>query len=180
MRPPFIQITRHLYEEPYHLNLVILSSNGLASGGLEFYSNTSDIEKLGHDLSDFQAHERENHLFELGSELPKDNFAFYFRMRAYGKGKSTHADNSKTRCFIQLRLNNNEPADVSFNDPPLLTDFRIETDFENINKIGNLLVNFAKLKHQRLLWSPSEILLDDELNQNVQDNMAAALASLPN
>ncbi|MEL6688659.1 MAG: hypothetical protein AAFP97_13725, partial [Pseudomonadota bacterium] len=87
---------------------------------------------------------------------------------------------SKTRCFIQLRLNNNEPADVSFSNPPQLTDFHIETDFENINKLGNLLINFGKLKHKRLLWSPSQLLLDNELNQNFQDNMAAALASLPN
>ena len=179
MRRPFIQITRHLYEEPYHLNLVILASNGIASGGLEFYSNTSDIEKLGSDLSNFQAHERENHIFELGSEIPKDNFGFYFRMRAYGKGKLTLADNSKTRGYIQLRLNNNEPANVSFSDAPLLTDFHIETDFEGINKLGNLLNDFAKLKHQRLLWSPSKSLLDNALEQRGSDNLAAALASLP-
>ena len=46
----FIQITRHLYEEPYHLNLVIIASNGLAMGSLEFYLNTSALKDIGEAL----------------------------------------------------------------------------------------------------------------------------------
>jgi len=35
------------YEEPYQLNLVILASNGMSSGGLEFYTNTTRLEEIG-------------------------------------------------------------------------------------------------------------------------------------
>ena len=183
MRNPFIQITRHLYEEPYQLNLVILASNGLASGGLEFYSNTSQLEKLGHALRDFPSHDSANHLFELGSERPEDNFGSYFRLRAHGKKRLTYVDNSRTRCYIQLRLNNNASVKDYIIDAPQLTDFNIEADFESVKNLGILLVNFAKLEHQRLFWNPSEGLLDNELefsDRRVGDNIEAALASLPN
>lgn len=182
MRESFIQITRHLYEEPHHLNLVILASNGIASGGLEFYCNTTQIQKLGNDLINFKAHARANHLFELGSERPEDNFGFYFRLRAHGKGKLTYADNSKTRCFLQIRLNNNESPKDYFDDFPQLTDFNIETDFASVRDLGTQLVRFAKLKHSRLFWCLSEALVDNKLEfseRRAGDNMAAALASLP-
>ena len=182
MRNPFIQITRHLYEEPYQLNLVILASNGLASGGLEFYSNTTHLEKLGQALSDFPSHDRANHLFELGSERSEDNFGYYFRLRAHGKKKLAYGDNRRTRCYIQLRLNNNASAKDHFIEAPQLTDFNIEADFESVRNLGSLLVGFAKLEHQRLSWSPSEGFLDNELefsDRRDGDNIEAALASLP-
>lgn len=178
MKPPFIQITRHLYEEPHHLNLVILASNGLASGGMEFYLNTVQVKELGRALSDFPTHDKANHLFELGSERPEDNFGHYLRLR-------TFANNSRILCSIQLRLNNNEPPNSGKNlVQPQLTDFVIETNSESIKNLGKLLVNFSKLKHQRLFWSPKEGFIDNELQfserrSGTDENIAAALASLP-
>lgn len=89
----FIQLSRHLYEEPYHLNLVIIASNGLASGSLEFYTNPGKIAELGSALKTFPSHQRSSHLFEIGSEYPEDQFAFYLRLRV-------QALNEKDKCLF--------------------------------------------------------------------------------
>ena len=175
MTRPFIQITRHLYEEPYHLNLVIIASNGFACGSLEYYLNTTQIKELGQALEGFPSHDRSNHLFELGSERPEDNFAHYLRLR-------TFANNSKINCSIQIRLNNNASNQVHSFDQPQLTDFIIKANAESINNLGSLLVRFAKLKHQRLFWCPTEGFIDNKLqfpDRQCGDNIAAAFASLP-
>ena len=172
----FIQITRHLYEEPYQLNLVIIASNGLASGGLEFYSNRERLFELGKSLEEFPSHEKSKFLFESGSEYREDRHAFYLRMRA-------KALNDREKCLLQIRLNNSQAHDQikTFEDPQL-TDFSIRTSAEAINRLGALLVTFSKLEHQRLYWSPTESWLDNLLahkERQVGDVLDAALASLP-
>jgi len=177
----FIQITRHLYEEPYQLNFVILASNGLATGGMEFYSNTESIYGIGESFLNFPRHDRSNYLFERGSERPEDNFGWYFRLRVY-------ANNSMENCSIQLRMNNNAPPNVLrprdgiYYVNSQLTDFIIDIDSENLKNLGGLLVTFSELKHQRLFWSPTKALVDNKLpfaERRAGDNIEAALAALP-
>ncbi len=79
----FIQITRHRYEEPYAINLVILASNGMTSGGLELHINPDRILELGQGLIDFPGNQTSRYLFQYGSEYPEDRFACYFRLHAY-------------------------------------------------------------------------------------------------
>lgn len=181
MNKSFIQITRHLYEEPHHANLVILASNGLASGGLEFYVNTSQIKEIAQGLVSLPRLGRVNYLFELGSERPEDNFGFYFRLRAFGKNMPIYADNSKTNCYIQLRMNNNDSMRDGFLTTAQLVDFTIEADFESVRNLGKSLTIFAKLKHQRLVWTPKNSFVDNDLKFRESitgDNIEAALASL--
>lgn len=52
MRQPFIRITRHPYEEPYHLNLVV-ASNGRQRGELEIYAPPDDLVAMAAQLRDF-------------------------------------------------------------------------------------------------------------------------------
>jgi|GEM_PF-711155 len=181
MKTEFIQITRHLYEEPHQLNLVILASNGMASGGLEFYTNSDRLKALGKALIDFPSHERSNYLFEIGSERPEDRHAYYFRIRVFAK-------NNQSDCAIQLRMNNNNPPNhyqpkwPSYETSPQLTDFEIDSDANNIKKLGGLLIEFAKLEHQRLFWTPVQGVVDNELpflDRRTGDVIESALAAMP-
>lgn len=172
----FIQITRHLYEEPYQLNLVIIASNGYAQGSLEYYSNTNILTDLGTALSTFPKHEKSRHLHQGGSEYPEDRFGWYLRLR-------TQALNSKEKCLLQFRFNNNAKIDRErFYEDPQLTDFSIRTRAENIQRLGRLLCQFAELQHQRLYWTPDNGFVDNELihrERRVGNSLEAARLSLP-
>ena len=172
----FIQITRHLYEEPHQLNLVIIAGNGFAQGALEFYSNTKILSGLGSDLSNFPSHQRSRYLYQGGSEYPEDRHGWYLRLRA-------KALNSMEKCLLQLRFNNNEKFDQErcFEDPQL-TDFSIRAGTESIQRLGALLSEFATLNHQRLYWTPDIGLIDNELmhrERQAGNTLEAARLSLP-
>jgi len=173
---PFIQITRHLYEEPHHLNLVIIASNGRAMGSLEFCLNASDLKDIGSALLKFNYKQNSNYAYELGSENPKAKFAHYFQLRAFptGKGFRSYA--------IQLRLNNNENIrDDGWPYCHQLSDFCIEADIDNLREFGQLLLDFSALKHHRLFWSQENSHLDNKMsnlsgwNTDVLENAFDAL-----
>ncbi|NRA29975.1 MAG: hypothetical protein HRU11_06900 [Parvularculaceae bacterium] len=172
----FIQISRHLYEEPYTLNLVIIASNGYAQGALEFYSNTEILEDLSIAFSTFPDHERARHSYQGGSEYPEDNFGWYLRLMA-------KALNHKEKCLLKLRLNNNARINVDqFMDDPKLTDFSIRTSADSIKRLGEALIEFSKLRHQRLFWTPDDCIVDNNLEyreRRVGDTLEAARLSLP-
>lgn len=180
---PFIQITRHLYEEPYTLNLVIIASNGTAMGSLEFYLNPDNLREIGENLSEFPKFERSNYLFERGRERPEDNHAWYFRFRAYAK-------NNLEECGIHLRLNNNakhnlykgRPGEFTSFETPQLTDFTIDIDAQGIRKLGELIREFSKLNHQRLYWRNETGSLDNNVLEPPTNHghvVTEAFAALP-
>jgi hypothetical protein len=172
----FIQITRHLYEEPHQLNLVIIASNGYAQGALEFYSSTKTLQEIGSALSVFPQNERSGYLYQGGSEYPEDRFGWYLRLRA-------RALNSGEECLLQLRFNNNERNDQErYFETPQLTDFYIRTYANSLQRLGGLLKKFAKLKHQRLYWTPDSGFVDNNLlyrDRIAGDTLEAARLSLP-
>src|SRR5687768_3554832 len=96
---PFIEVVRHPYEEPYHVNLVVTASNGAQFASLEIYANAADLTTYANALRDVPGRAAEA-LWELGSERPEDNFAFYFRLRSYQTSKTG-------QCAVEVRLNNN-------------------------------------------------------------------------
>ena len=161
---PFIQITRHLYEEPYTLNLVIIASNGTAMGSLEFYLNPASLNEIGNALTNFPKFERANYLFERGSERPEDIFAWYLRLRVFAK-------NSLEKCGLHLRFNNNakhntyrgKPGEITSFSTPQLTDFTIDTSSNSVRRLAELLIEFSKLNHQRLYWTLESGHLDNEV-----------------
>jgi hypothetical protein len=134
-----IKITRFPYEEPYHLRLVIEASNGKMNGGVEYYCNANDLNKLGNQLLGFIGKRGEKIVYELGSE--KHRFAFFFSLQVISLDAAGHS-------AIQLRMNNNRP-------PPAteVCEFCIPTDVADINRLGRLLVAFGKLEHRVLEWS---------------------------
>jgi len=144
----FIKITRVPYEEPYHLQLLLEVSNGRQTASLEIYANTESIVDFAKALESFPRHASDAYLFELGSERPEDRWAYYLRIRAFLTDDLGH-------CALLFRMNNNR--DLPYRE---LAEFCVEAEAANINRLGNLLRNFSKLKHSSLFWSADESTLD--------------------
>lgn len=141
---PSITILRYPYEEPYHVHLVIVASNGRLRGQPELYANAGALSQLADKLDVFPRHASDVHLWELGSERPEDGFAFYFRFRLF-------VTNAAGSCAIQLRFNNNQ--DVPQKE---LSEFCIAVEPSGLNRLGRLLREFAKLEQEVLHWTHSE------------------------
>jgi hypothetical protein len=140
MNAPGIRITRHPYEEPYHLRLHIEASNGRVHGSLEYYCDADDLKTLGKQLVDFTGSRNHEIVYELGSEKPSDRFAFFLSLRVRPLDLSGH-------CAVHVRLNNNE-------EPPSreVMEFSIRANVADLNRLGNLLIGFGRLQHLVLEW----------------------------
>ena len=134
-----IEVVRRPYEEPYHLNLVVTASNGLASASLEIYANATDLHMYAKALRGV-ANRTSEALWELGSERTEDNFAFYFRLRA-------HQIKMTGQCAVEVRLNNNRP-------PPdrQVSEFSILALPADLDRLADLFEEFGRLEHRRLKW----------------------------
>lgn len=154
---PSITIIRYPYEEPYHVHLVIVGSNGRTRGQLEFYANAKDLTQLADVLDVFPRHKTDMHLWELGSERPEDRFAFYLRLRLFVTDAAGH-------CAIQLRLNNNQ--DLPQKE---LSEFCIVAEPSGLNRLGMLLREFGNLEQEVLHWTGSEGRLFQTLEQAQQE-----------
>lgn len=175
----FIQLTRHLYEEPYQLNLVVIACSGSAVGSLEFYTNADRLRETGEALSVFPRHDRDTFFCQRGYEEHIRPFGSYLMLHAV-------ALRNTEQCALRLRLNNNgNRPEKSIHLPQLdvqVTDFWLRATRQRIKELGELLVEFSKLEHQRLYWDGSRSLIDNELQfreRRTGDNPAAAFASLP-
>jgi hypothetical protein len=149
----FIQIIRQPYEEPHHLNLVLTASSKNVRSSIEFYVNACSLLEWADAMEKFPMHQSSVYLFELGSEKPEDRFAFYFRLRLFTVNSSGH-------CGIQFRFNNNEPLPQRE-----VAEFCILAEAAQINRLGSLCHEFAKLQQPVLRWS----LTDGRLYDSVQE-----------
>lgn len=139
----YLKLTRIPYEEPYNLELQLEVSNGVFTGALHMYLKRSDIEEIGNALLSFPRNATDVYRFEVGSERAEDRWAYYFLLRAFTFGARQTA--------ILFRLNNN--GDLPFR---ALSEFCVEAEAAHINTLGRLLLEFAKLEHERLVWSSAE------------------------
>lgn len=139
----YIRITRHPYEEPYHINLVLEASNGKQKWKLEFYENAESLRTLAEKLEVFPRHKDDVCLWELGSEYPEDRWAYYFRFRVFLTDASGY-------CAIQIRFNNNHAL-----PDREMVEFCIRAEANQINRLGQLCRTFAELKHEVLVWEGS-------------------------
>ncbi|MFQ5574960.1 MAG: hypothetical protein ACE5E0_04985, partial [Terriglobia bacterium] len=129
---------------PHHVRLLLQASNGRQAGELEIYANVEDLIKCADALSAFPRYKEDVFLWELGSERPEDRCAFYFRLRAFVTNKRGH-------CAINIRLNNNEGLPETE-----ISEFCIPAEPSQINRLGRLFRDFAKLQHETLFWGISE------------------------
>ena len=147
---PFIRITRHPYEEPYHVNLVVMACNGRQQGELEIYASADDLGIIAHRLRGFPQEHGDTVIWELGSERPGDRFAFYFRFRVFQVAASGS-------CAVELRFNNNQA-------PPEreIAEFSLEALPADLDRLAGLLEQFSRLKHRVLEWNVTDgALIED-------------------
>ena len=144
----FLRVTRTPYEEPYHLQLFLEASNGRQSASLEIYINADSLSEIASALIAFPRHASDEYLFEVGSEREEDRWAYYWRFRAFLTDALGHS-------ALLFRFNNNR--ELPYRE---LAEFCIETDPASINRLGELLMGFAKLQHKTLYWSPDASNLD--------------------
>ena len=138
---PYIKITRHEYEEPYHVNLVFEAANKTQSTTLEYYCNATDLSDIAEHLEVFPRHNADVFLYEFGSEKKEDNHSYYFRMRVF-------LVSSLGACAIQIRTNNNEELPNKE-----ISEFCILAEPSQINRLGQLFRTYSKLNHKLLEWS---------------------------
>lgn len=139
-----LKITRHEYEEPYHVNLVFEAANQTQSSILEYYCNASDLFDIAERLEAFPRHNRDVYLYEFGSEKSEDNFSYYFRMRVF-------LINATGKCAIQIRTNNNKALPERE-----ISEFCILAEPSQINSLGQLFRAYSKLNHKILEWTVDE------------------------
>jgi hypothetical protein len=144
MIEPFITVRRHPYEEPYHIQLEFLASNGFFSGTTEIYCNVEDITTLGKALKNFPKKVGDEYSYEYGSEDPTKKFYRYFLLRTYTFDSAGH-------CALQIKINFNtrEPEEG-------LCTFSIQAESAAINRLGELFEQFAKLEHLEMRWNLKE------------------------
>ncbi len=141
---PYIRITRHPYEEPHHVCLVLEASNDSCQTKFEYYCNATDLSDMAESLEIFPRHNSDVFLYEYGSERKEDRWSYYFRFRAFQVNSTGH-------CAIQIRTNNNrELPDLE------ISEFCILAEASQINRLGALFRKFSKLNHKELVWTVDE------------------------
>ena len=107
---------------------------------LEIYANATDLGTLAERIREVPGRKTEA-LWELGSELLQDRFAFYLRLRA-------HQIAPMGQCAVEVRLNNNAaPPDRE------VTEFSIHALPADLDRFADLLEEFGRLEHRQLRWS---------------------------
>ncbi|MEM7016017.1 MAG: hypothetical protein AAF512_01605 [Pseudomonadota bacterium] len=135
---PYIKITRHKYEEPYHVNLVFEAANETQRTTLKHYCNANDLSDIAENLEVFPRHKTDVFLYEFGSERKEDRYAYYFRMRIF-------LINATGACAIQTRTNNNKELPEKE-----ISEFCILAEPSQINRLGQLFRTYSKLNHKVL------------------------------
>ncbi|MGD0093586.1 MAG: hypothetical protein ABSE73_27065 [Planctomycetota bacterium] len=143
MKTIAIRIRRFPYEEPHALHLVFYATNGVFEGRLEYYCNANDLNKIGSALQLFPTKVPDEYNYQIGSTKPEDNFAYYFALRPYTFDAAGH-------CALQVVIDNNgrRPGEGACR-------FSIQAEPWALNRLGKLLLEFAKLRHHELTWTVS-------------------------
>jgi len=137
----FLNITRHPYEEPHHVNLVVSAGNASTQAEFEIYANASDLTDAAQSFTGFPRTDNDSFIWELGSENKRDRFKFYFRLRVF-------QFSSTGRCAIELRFNNNqEPPDQ------LVVEFCIKAYPADLDRLGTIFYSFSRLDDLTMEWT---------------------------
>jgi len=142
-----LTITRHPYEEPYHVNLIVCAATDGVVAEQEIYTNATDLQEFAQAMIGFPKQANDVFKWELGSEAPEENFAFYFclevrKIRARG------------RCAVHIRFNNNK------DDPHRrVAEFSFGAVPSDLDRLGRLMAVFAQLDTPVLEWGVEDDVL---------------------
>lgn len=134
-----LRITRHAYEEPHCVNLVVQASTDGCSAELEVYANAEDLARAADALEAFLRPDRE-FKWELGSERPDDRFAFYFLLRVWQVSAAG-------RCAAGIRFcNNQQPPDRR------VAEFSWLVEPADVDRLGRSFREFSRLASDAMEW----------------------------
>ena len=148
MTLPFVTVRRYPYEEPYLVHLEFFASNGVFGGATDLYADPETIGHIGMGLQRFPARVPDQFVYEYGSDDPADRFYRHLGIRAY---------TVDTALQFSIDRNATEPHEG-------VCRFSIPADAAALNRLGDLLVRFAELRHLELRWTPA--LAGGELFEN--------------
>jgi hypothetical protein len=142
---PLLKLTRHPYEEPYHIELHVEASNGRQHASIEYYTNADDLPALGDALMQFPFTDSKEHIYEIGTEEPAARFAYHLRFRFFLIRPIGDSG-------IEIRFHNNREAAPDRE----IAEFTIPCEVAGINRLGKLLKDFGRLQHRVLEWDGNE------------------------
>jgi hypothetical protein len=147
---PLLIVRRYPYEEPHHIHLEFVVSNGIFGGATDIYCNVEDLKEMGKALQNFPTEISDEYCYQYGSENPEDRFYRYFLIRVYTTDSVGH-------CAIQFAINKNsiEPNEG-------ICRFSVQADAASLNRLGVLFEKFHELRHLEFRWSPNEAELFEE------------------
>ncbi|WP_145056682.1 hypothetical protein [Adhaeretor mobilis] len=109
----------------------------------EIYANATDLNHAAVSLTGFPGTDNHSFTWELGSENPRDRFAFYFRLRVFQLSP-------KGCCAIELRFNNNQkPPDQK------IVEFCIKAPLADFDRLGAMFTTFSRLEDLTMEWTVS-------------------------
>ncbi len=135
-----IEIKRVQYEEPYHFNLIFKVTDKNTFDRFEIYCKSEHVINCAETLIDFPINIHNDFNWELGSENPKDRFAFYFNFRV-------SLNKTDTKTNIKIRFNNNE----DYPDKKVL-QFDLTSNTDEVQELGRLLKTISKLESKQIVW----------------------------
>jgi len=139
-----ILIERVPYEEPHHLELHWTIESDETSSRFELYDNATILSKFAKALKNFPNHSEDEFIYQIGSEKPEVNFAYFFRLHFFLKN---HRGYDAT---IDVRfVNNQQYADTR------IVDYRLYSTTPRLRKLAKLFEEFSKLKSRILYWDDS-------------------------
>jgi hypothetical protein len=136
-----LKLTRYPYEEPYHVQLLLEASNARQHATIEYYDSVQDLSKLGDELIQFPFTPTQEYTYEIGSEDSAKRCAYHIRLRFF-------LISPRGACGIEVRFSNNRP-EAPFRET---AEFTIQAEVAGVNRLGELLKDFGKLRHRVLEW----------------------------
>lgn len=127
----FIKIEKHDkydYDDPEWF-IGFTFSNDTLTAYQEIYLKDSDLLELAKKLIEF-SEQNNKIIFEIGSEDPKDRWAYFFKISIYMYNSSGHT-------AINITLNNNGENQLSEK-----SHFSILCTPADVNNLGNQLLNW--------------------------------------
>ncbi len=116
-------------------------SNGRTLAMLDnFYISSVNLIAWADALEKFPRHREDVFLFQVGSENPDDKWQYYFQFRAFTTDSLGHS-------ALHFRFNNNK--DLPERE---VSELCVKAEPSQINNLGKLFREFAKLNHSVLRW----------------------------
>lgn len=136
-------LPRSPYDEPYPVHLELAVSNGTFAGAADMHRDPEELRAFGQALRRFPARVPDEVVDQYGSDDPADRFYRLVRLRAYTVSGAGH-------CALQVAIDLNRDAPDEG-----VCRFSIPAEAAAINRLGELLVRFAELRHAELRWTPA-------------------------